>query len=117
MTDRPTRRGFLAACSAAAAALGLTARAAPARPPIAAVPDGESFDAANHTHHLTPVSAGERLFAGDACYIGPDGRLHRSVVINGGSGYTSKPTVLFSGGGGSPATASVTPSGIVVKAR
>jgi hypothetical protein len=117
MTDRPTRRGFLAACSAAAAALGLTAKVGPPRRPVPDSSDVESFDGPAHTHYLGPaahLTSGERLFAGEACYIGADGLFRRSVgtvrVIDGGSGYTSKPTVTFSG-------VSVTPSGIQVRTR
>jgi hypothetical protein len=107
MNERPTRRGFLAVCSAAAAALGLTARARPAKSPIAAVPAGDTFDGPAHSHYLGPAyKAGEDLEADDYCYIKGDGLV-----------YTSRPIVSFLGGGGSPATASMTSSGIQVRTR
>jgi hypothetical protein len=88
--EQPTRRGFLAACSAAAAALGLTARAAPARPPISG--------------GLTPD---------DLKVIGAAKAELKQVgitVIHGGSGYTNIPVVVLDGGSGATAKAWVATS-------
>jgi hypothetical protein len=80
MTDRPTRRGFLAACSAAAAALGLTAGAAPARPPIPAA---------------GPTSEDLKVIEAAKAELKP---LGISVNSNG-SGYTKIPFAVIHGGG------------------
>jgi hypothetical protein len=85
MTERPTRRGFLAACSAAAAALGLTAKVGSVRPPTAA--DG-------FTHEDLKVI--EEIRA----ELKPLG----ITVTRAGSGYTEVPFVVISRGGGSGAT-------------
>jgi hypothetical protein len=71
MTDRPARRGFLAACSAAAAAaLGLTFKARPVEPPPRGIdpPPGR----------LPTFRAGERLRADDFCYLKCDGLVYAS---------------------------------------
>jgi hypothetical protein len=87
--DRPTRRGFLAACSAAAAALGLTTRAAPARPPIPA----------KATPARSPIPP--EIAAGDATvYYTVDAYVNGIKVADGGAGYASNPAVTFTGGGG-----------------
>ena len=49
--------------------------------------------------------------AGDQRIAGPGGYVASIAVTAGGSGYTSAPTVSFSGGGGSGATATATVSG------
>jgi hypothetical protein len=90
MTDRPTRRGFLAACSAAAAALGLTARAAPARPPI---PGGLTHEDLK----VIGVAKAELKQVGIS-------------VNSNGSGYTNIPVVVFNGGSGATAKAWVATS-------
>jgi hypothetical protein len=99
MTERPTRRGFLAACSAAAAALGLTARAAPARPPI---PGGiECVDPNNHAR--VPRTW---------CTQTVDSKtgINSITVTHGGSNYTEIPVVVLNGGSGATAKAWVATS-------
>jgi hypothetical protein len=44
-------------------------------------------------------------------YRGPHGGIVQIALTSGGSGYTSKPTVVISGGGGTGATATATRSG------
>lgn len=98
MTDRPTRRRFLGACSAAAAALGLTASAEPVRPPIAAgglTPERlKEIEAA--TAELKPITI---------------------TITYGGSGYTMPPVASFHGAPGSGATATLTPRGVAIRTR
>jgi hypothetical protein len=79
MTERPARRGFLAACSAAAAALGLPARARPVEPLPRGIdpPPGRP----------PTFRAGERLRAGDFCYLKDDGLVYASRPSSR-SGYT-----------------------------
>jgi hypothetical protein len=77
--DRPTRRGFLAACSAAAAALGLAPKAGPTKQPIVL---------STATPEWGTVSAVR--------------------VGMGGSGYTEVPTIVFSSGPGASCKATLT---------
>lgn len=88
MPDQTTRRGFLGACSAAAAALGLSARATPSKP----TPRGiEAVDPNGHA--LVPQTwCIQELDTATG--------ITKITVINGGSGYTSPPSVVFYRGGG-----------------
>jgi hypothetical protein len=103
MNDRPTRRGFLAACSAAAAALGLTARARPGYPspptgltatwdPMTPRTWGTlAFDPATGTEIVT-LREGPNTFVFSR--TGPDYRLWQIAPRPvGGPCYTSPPMV------------------------
>jgi hypothetical protein len=93
MTERPTRRGFLAACSAAAAALGLTARARGDKIPTTAGDPAEMRVWCISEYDPTIPSFTVHILDGDRDYNSPP-----IVIVGGdGDGDGDRARIAFSG--------------------